>query len=158
LECKLCGEIENTDHIFLKCALASFSWNVNRDFFDWDSTRDNMNDIHCKLVGGSNRENSYFVFVFGCLAWSLWLIRNDLIFNNSIASSLDVCIFWIISFIQKWSILHKEKERLLIDSVTLKLKLQSSFFKLWWLKMEQEERHLFWSYSFFCFSVLKCLG
>jgi hypothetical protein len=28
LECKLCGEIESTNHIFINCALAKFSWNL----------------------------------------------------------------------------------------------------------------------------------
>jgi hypothetical protein len=27
------------------------------------------------------------------LAWSLWLLRNDLIFSNFVALSPDVCIF-----------------------------------------------------------------
>jgi hypothetical protein len=85
-----------------------------------------MDDIHCKLVEGSNRESGLFVFLFGCLAWNLWLIRNDLIFNNLVVSSPDVCIFRSISFMQKWSILHKEKARLWIASVIHKLKHQLS--------------------------------
>jgi hypothetical protein len=67
----------------------------------WSSPPSDMKDIHCKLVEGSNRENSLFVFIFGCLAWSLWLIRNDLIFNNSIATTPDVGILRMISFMQK---------------------------------------------------------
>jgi hypothetical protein len=111
LECKLCGEIESTKHIFINCALAKFSWNLFNDALEWGSIPDNMDDIHCKLVAGLNRENRLFVFLFGCLTWSLWLIRNDLICNNSVVSSPDVCIFRSISFMQKWSILHKEKVR-----------------------------------------------
>jgi hypothetical protein len=117
---------ETVEHIFLKCALATFSWSVFRDALRWNCIPTTMKDIHDKLVDGSNRENNYFVFLFGCLAWSLWLIRNDVIFNNSIATSPDVCVFLSISFMQKWNILHKEKARLWINPVTLKLKHQLS--------------------------------
>jgi hypothetical protein len=38
LECKLCGEIESTNHIFfLKCALAKFSCNLFNDALEWGS-------------------------------------------------------------------------------------------------------------------------
>jgi hypothetical protein len=49
-------------------------------------------------VTGSNRENNSFVFLFGCLAWGLWLTRNDLIFNNIVASTPDVGVLRMISF------------------------------------------------------------
>jgi transcription elongation factor Elf1 len=65
LECKLCGEIESTNHIFINCALAKFSWSLFNDALAWGSIPDNMDDIHCKLVEGSNRENGLFLF---CLA------------------------------------------------------------------------------------------
>jgi hypothetical protein len=126
LECKLCGNIETAEHIFLRCALASFLWSVVKDAMGWDCSPITMNDIYNKLVEGSNRENGYFVFLFGCLTWCLWLIRNDLIFNNLVVTSPDICIFRTISFMQKWSILHKEKGQLWIKLVTLKLKHQLS--------------------------------
>jgi hypothetical protein len=85
-----------------------------------------MSDLHSKLVEGSNRENNYFVFLFGCLAWGLWLIRNDPIFNNIVASTPDVGVRRMISFMQKWSVLHKEKAQCWIGSVICKLRHQLS--------------------------------
>jgi hypothetical protein len=52
-----------------------------------------LEDIHGKLVEGSERENRKFVYIFGCLAWSLWLIRNDFIFNNVLVSSPNVGLY-----------------------------------------------------------------
>jgi hypothetical protein len=127
LECKLCSEVESTKHFFfLNCALAKFSWSLFNDALEWGSLPETLDDIHCKLVEGSNRENGLFVFLFGCLAWSLWLIRNDLIFNNSVVTYPDMCIFRTISFMQRWSILHKEKAQLWIASVIHKLRHQLS--------------------------------
>jgi hypothetical protein len=67
-----------------------------------------MMDLHSKLVEGSNRENNSFVFLLSCLAWGLWLIRNDLVFNNIVASTPDVGVLRMICFMQKWSMLHKK--------------------------------------------------
>jgi hypothetical protein len=86
----------------------------------------NMMDLHSKLVKGSNRENNSFVFLFGYLDWGLWLTRNDLIFNNIVASTPDVGVLLMISFMQKWSVLHKEKGQRWIGSVIYKLRLQLS--------------------------------
>jgi hypothetical protein len=76
------------------------------------------------LIEGSNRTNIIFVFLFGCLAWSLWLIRNDLVFNDVITSSPDVPIFCGISFMQRWEILSKEKDQLGIDAMITNLRHQ----------------------------------
>jgi hypothetical protein len=104
LECKLYGEVESRDHIFLNCALAKFSWNLLKEAFEWNSIYEDMDDIHCKLAEGSNRENIVFFFLFFfffCLAWSLRWIRNNLVFTNWVVSSPDVRIFRTISFMQK---------------------------------------------------------
>jgi hypothetical protein len=69
-----------------------------------------MEDLGGKLIEGSNRDNRTFAFLFGCLTWSLCLIRNDLVFNDVIISSPDVGIFRAISFLKKWKILSKEKD------------------------------------------------
>jgi transcription elongation factor Elf1 len=31
IECKMCGQIESTEHIFVDCALARYGWCVFRD-------------------------------------------------------------------------------------------------------------------------------
>jgi hypothetical protein len=51
---------------------------------------------------------------------------NDLIFNNIVASTPDVGVRRMISFMQKWSVLHKEKAQLWIDLVICKLRHQLS--------------------------------
>jgi hypothetical protein len=122
----MCGQVESAEHIFVGCVLAKFGWSLFRDVFGWATTPNSLEELSCKLVEGNKRENANFAFIFGCLAWSLWLLRNDLIFNNSVAPSPDVCIFRTISFMQRWRILSKEKAQLWIGSVIHKLKRQLS--------------------------------
>jgi hypothetical protein len=122
IECKMCGQIESKEHIFVDCALARYGWNVFRDVLAWSSTPDSLEELSSKLVEGNERENGNFIYIFGSLAWSLRLLRNDLIFNNLVALSPDVCIFRTISFMQRWRILSKEQAQLWIDTVIHKLR------------------------------------
>jgi transcription elongation factor Elf1 len=39
LECKLCGEVKSTSHIFLECAVAMFSWRVVSDVVGWGAPK-----------------------------------------------------------------------------------------------------------------------
>jgi hypothetical protein len=126
LECKLCGSVESAEHLFLQCVVASYSWNILRDALDWPNRPVCIEDIWDKLIEGSRRKNKNFIFLFGCLAWSLWLIRNNFVFNNVLISSPDASVFRTISFIQKWKILNKEKDQLWIADVIHKLKTRLS--------------------------------
>jgi hypothetical protein len=92
-ECKLCGQLESAEHIFVQCVLARFCWSVFRDVYEWVALPTSLEDIHGKLVEGSNRKNRKFVFILGCLAWSLWLIHNDFIFNSVLVSSPNVSLY-----------------------------------------------------------------
>uniref|UniRef100_K3XPL7 Uncharacterized protein n=1 Tax=Setaria italica TaxID=4555 RepID=K3XPL7_SETIT len=114
IECKLCGQTETTDHIIFQCAVAQFSWCVCRDILEWPFPPTSLNDLREIAREGSNRQIKNILFLFGCVAWSLWLIRNYLVFNN------------LVVFSQKWKILSKEKEQLWINMVTQKLKLRLS--------------------------------
>ena len=49
--------------------------------------------------------------LYGAIAWALWKIRNDLVFNDIIVSSVNELIFKSIFFVQKWTSLSKKKDR-----------------------------------------------
>lgn len=91
IECKLCGQTETTDHIIFQCAVAQFSWCVCRDILEWPFPPTSLNDLREIAREGSNRQIKNILFLFGCVAWSLWLIRNYLVFNNLVVFS-QVCI------------------------------------------------------------------
>jgi hypothetical protein len=98
VDCKLCGKVESVEHLFLQCAVANFCWGVIRDVLGWGSIPICLEDLYEKLIVGSSNENKNIVFLIGCLTWSLWLNRNNLVFNNSLISTPDVDIFRAISF------------------------------------------------------------
>jgi hypothetical protein len=55
----------------------------------------------CLHLRGDKR-NECLIFLFGVISWSLWLNKNDFIFNNKIVSSPRALIFKIDSFLQHW--------------------------------------------------------
>jgi hypothetical protein len=40
--------------------------------------------------------------LFGAICWTLWLNRNDFVFNNSLISSPRAIGFRLLSFLQHW--------------------------------------------------------
>jgi hypothetical protein len=128
-DCKLCGSFENTEHIFTQCVLAKFGWSVLRDVLEWNYSPANLDDLHNKLVEGSVKNNSLIAFFFGCFAWSLWLTRNDLVFNDIVVNHPDVIVFRTISFLQKWKLLLRGQEQRWMDSVICKLQCQLSLLR-----------------------------
>jgi hypothetical protein len=126
VECKLCGKIESAEHLFLQCIVASFCWNVVRDALGWPTRPVYMEEVWAKLIVGPKKTSNNFIFLFDCLSWSLWLIRNDFVFNNVLMSSPDVSVFRTLSFMQKWKILNKEQDQIWIAVVMRKLKAQLS--------------------------------
>jgi hypothetical protein len=104
--------------------VANFGWNIIRDALGWDARPVCMEDLWDKLVEGTNDKNRNFVYLLGCFAWSLWLIRNDFVFNDMVIASPDVSIFRTISFMQKWKILNKERNQAWIVGAMHKLRTQ----------------------------------
>jgi hypothetical protein len=62
MECKLCGQVESVEHLFLHCAVARFCWGVTRDVLAWDSIPVCLEGLHMRLVAGSARLNRNVIF------------------------------------------------------------------------------------------------
>jgi hypothetical protein len=56
------------------------------------------------MFAGWDKRNGKMIFVFGAICWTLWLNKNDLVFNNKIISPPDALIFKFLSFLQHWMI------------------------------------------------------
>jgi hypothetical protein len=107
---------------------------VSRDVLEWPFTPSVPEDIQGFCRELSNRQTKNILFLFGCVDWALWLIRNEFVFQGTLVSSPSVGLYRSMSFLQKWKILNKEKWKILnketkqqwIDLVTQRLKRQLS--------------------------------
>jgi hypothetical protein len=87
VECKMSGIDESTDHLFFQCAVSQFTWCFFRDVLGWDSVPLYANDLNELCRDISNNQTQKLIFLFGCVLWSLWLIRNDFVFWDSVVLS-----------------------------------------------------------------------
>jgi hypothetical protein len=56
-------------------------------------------------------------FLFRIVCWTLWLNRNDYIFNSKIISSPCVIIFRLISFLQHWMAASLGADRAMLEQM-----------------------------------------
>jgi hypothetical protein len=57
------------------------------------------------LEGADNKTKNFLIFLFGCIAWRLWLIRNNFVFRSIVVSSPDVSVYRVLSFMEKWEVM-----------------------------------------------------
>lgn len=107
--CKMCGHIETSQHIFFECYLANFCWWTFRDALSWTQTPISLNQFLSFSCGRGDAPKPLMIFLFACICWSLWLIRNDYVFTNKVVTGPNVVIHRSIMFMQKWSLLLMEK-------------------------------------------------
>lgn len=62
------------------------------------------------------------LFVCASCCWGLWLVRNDFVFENKLIKSPLQAMFRIISLMQRWMLLLKEKDRKALSSLLDKMK------------------------------------
>lgn len=69
---------------------------------------------------GPVKDNSVF-FILARIAWSLWEVRNNWVFNNVLIKSPKVIAHMALGFISQWKKLLKQEERLKMEDLILKL-------------------------------------
>ena len=122
LECELCGVPDTTNHIVFTCILPVFIWNICKDELGWDSVPKCDETWLSNIMNGCSRKKRLrLIFLFGCVAWTLWLTRNDLIFRNIVLSSPLSCIYRVTSFLQKWNVLNGAEDRKWVAKVVSSL-------------------------------------
>lgn len=79
------GEIEDTRHLFLQCERAHKVW---MKVYDWLGLEvvllSRLTDLYIQHTGhfGSKKGRKRGVVVWHVVVWSLWVERNDIIFNH----------------------------------------------------------------------------
>ncbi|OEL13019.1 hypothetical protein BAE44_0025962, partial [Dichanthelium oligosanthes] len=127
IECKLCSSIETTDHIIFGCAVANFVWCVCRDALGWQLVPTSADDFLFSFVWCADKNTrSLLYFLFGCVAWSLWLIRNDLVFNNVVIPSPEIGVYRVLSFMQRWAALCNMEDQKPVEELRNCLQFRTS--------------------------------
>jgi hypothetical protein len=86
---------------------------------------ENVWDFRENFIGSrGGRGMGLMWFLFGAIYWTLWLNRNDFIFNNKIISSPQTLIFHLISLIQHWMMASAGVDRVALEQMVDGIKSQ----------------------------------
>ncbi|OEL31632.1 hypothetical protein BAE44_0007349, partial [Dichanthelium oligosanthes] len=102
IECKLCGLTESTNNIIFGCVVAKFVWCMCWDALNWHLISGSVDTFleSCVWSSNKNTRNSLY-FLFGCVAWSLWLIiRNDVVIPSP-----EIGVYRSLPFMQRWKVM-----------------------------------------------------
>ena len=112
VECKLCGEIETSDHILFQCPVALFLWVFLKQTFGWAAYPSSFGALmENLLLNNKGRVRHLYLFLCAGALWTLWKTRNDLVFNTKIVPAPVVVIHKTIALLTQWKILLKKKDR-----------------------------------------------
>jgi hypothetical protein len=78
-------------------------WAVVRDRLGWSSYPQSMHDFWENfLAKGGESGIGLMWFLVGAIVWSLWLHRNECVFNDVVISSPLAIVYRPLSFLQHW--------------------------------------------------------
>ena len=108
-KCATCGELESLEHLFFLCPIANFVWILVSEALDWPAVPRSLLKVLslAKQDGGDRFEAVWFGTA--CVLWSLWNIRNNLIFEGKILKKTTDAFFVVCSYIQSWRPLWSER-------------------------------------------------
>jgi hypothetical protein len=114
--CVFCHQDETIKHLFFQCHFARSIWSVIQVASTLFPPRSIANIFGNWLNGIDNRFKRHIRVGAIDFIWSLWLCRNDKVFNDKTSSILQV-IYQGISTLRLWSSLQRVKDRHLFMEV-----------------------------------------
>jgi hypothetical protein len=130
--CVFCHQDETIKHLFFHCRFARSIWSVIQVGSTLFPPRSITNIFGNWLNGINNRFKKHIRVGAITFIWSLWLCRNDKVFNDKNSSILQV-IYRGISTLCLWSSLQRMEDRDLFTEVRARLEAttRDTFFPTW---------------------------
>ena len=110
--CKLCGELESVDHLIFNCPLSHFCWWWIARALNWERPPGNFDEFMGLGLGfPGSRSNFLGWALLGAVAWTIWLSRNDFVFNSKLSNSPATNVYKMLSLLSQWTSLLPEKRK-----------------------------------------------
>jgi len=98
--------------MLFSCHLARLVWGVLQDIFELDFLPRSIEDMSMTWLHGTGPlPKRLMMFFFAGFAWALWITRNKMAIEKTFVKMPTDVIYVAISFLQRWSILLKEKDK-----------------------------------------------
>ena len=108
--CRLCGEIEDTTHIFFSCVLAKLGWSVVRQLLGCSWSPANFPQFHVIVQHLLGQRRRLAWVLISVLFWSLWVTRNKLAIEGVVLKHPSDLVYKFMMFLQMWAQLSKEQD------------------------------------------------
>jgi hypothetical protein len=122
MRCVFCNHDESIKHLFFSCQLARSIWSIIQMSSSLSPPR-SVAHIFGNWLNGVGPRLKILIRV-GAIAiiWSLWLCRNDKVFNNKNCSLMQV-IYRCTTLLRSWSSLQRVEDRSLFMEVSTQLEV-----------------------------------
>ena len=106
-QCCFCHKDETIKHLFFECRFARVVWSVIHAASGLSQPHSVSNMFGSWLCGLSKDLKSLALLGAAATCWSLWLCRNDLVFEKKCTSFPLQVIYSIIHWLRTWVVLQK---------------------------------------------------
>jgi hypothetical protein len=79
--------------LLFRCPLSVYVWAVVRDVPEWNALPNGVKGFVEFFFSRGDKRNGKLVFLFGAVFWTIWLNRNDLVFNSKSVATPRALIF-----------------------------------------------------------------
>lgn len=115
--CCFCDAFETIQHLFFDCVLAKFIWRVIQVTFGL-SIPLNIKHVFGDWVQRMKEKDKKLLFVgMGAMFWSIWLSRNDIVFNKTPISSYMQVMLRATYWTRTWAVLQKKESQRFLRTV-----------------------------------------
>ena len=91
-ECKMCGAVENTNHILFTCPVAAFLWVFLNETLILGATPSSTAELELILLKRNHMFQSVLLFIFAGALWAIWKTRNALVLEDKVIASPSAII------------------------------------------------------------------
>jgi hypothetical protein len=120
--CKLCGEVEDLDHLLFRCPVSVFVWCWVRDCLGWRSIPTSLDDFQARVLGAPGEKgNKLLIFLLAGVSWALWRTRNDWVFDDFLVNHPKQIAHRAFGFLQYWCPLSTKEARTRAEELSSKL-------------------------------------
>ena len=111
LEYCLCKEFESVKHLFFDCIVACQMWGLVKEVFEVEIY--DFYSLASKWL--CTKKHLQLNVVTSAIVWSLWINRNNIVFNRKMWLNLKQVWHLILLHLRKWQVPFKNLEWLLVD-------------------------------------------
>ena len=120
--CVLCGDVEDTNHIFFTCTLAKYMWSAVRELLscDWNPTC--IGDVFRLLQHDKGQTKRVLWTCCAALCWTLWNVRNKFTIEQKFPAQPADCLYKLSTYLQGWRPVARRCDREALELTIRKIR------------------------------------